>query len=60
MVLGILNLEGRQNCKICLKKYNNFTIFLVIQKFKHKDMGLLSRGNRMEYCAAHGIARFEY
>ena len=53
MVLRILNLEGLQNCMIGSKVSTILPLFFLFKNFKHRHVGCLFRGNRMEYCAAH-------
>ena len=54
MVLGILNLEGCQNWKIGSKVSKILPFFSKKnQNFKCGHVGCLSRGNRLDYCAAH-------
>ena len=56
MVLRIINLEGQQNCMIDSKVP---MFFLKFKNLKHKHVGCLSRGNRLEYCGAHSDTNFD-
>ena len=53
----ILNSKSWRTSKLhdWLKSYNNFGAFFFkqIKNFKCRHLGCLSRGNRLEYCAAH-------
>ena len=54
--LRILNLEGHQNCLIGPKVTAILPPFKKKKKKKTSNIGMwgcLSRGNRLEYCAAH-------
>ena len=54
MILRIQNLEGQQNFVIGLKVTTILPMFFFfLKKIKRRHVGCLSRGNKLEYCAAH-------
>ena len=54
MVFRIVNLEGHWNCMIVSKVTTIYQCFVKTKQKSNVCMwGCLSRGNRLEYCAAH-------